>query len=162
MSTDELTFVDPETRLPTCPCCRDVQERSEYAERTDDGRRLFVCPTCGRAFRPTDSLSVFHELYDTLAMHRRGVHADRMVAGLLRYECETRELVGVVEGASQAVFFESERHLIVAVRFDAHGVHDRVEAMLTGDVADVEAWLEFHAADLLWIHPRYEQSVIHD
>lgn len=156
MSTHTPTFAHPAARLPTCPHCDDVQERGDYAERFDQGRLLFVCPTCGWEFRPTDSLSVFHELYDVLAMHRRGDHIDRMVAALLRYEGETRDLLGITTDATCAIFFEAERRAVVAVRFDAHGVSDRVEATLTGRVTDADSWLELHEDDLRWTHPRYE------
>lgn len=158
MSTDELTFEAPETRLPTCPRCQDVQERNDYTDRFVDGRLRFVCPSCGREFRPTDRLSVFHELYDALAMHRRGVHADRMTAALLRYEAETRELVGLSDDASQAIFVESDPWLIVAVRFDAHGVTDRIEAILGEGSIDAEEWVDGHANELLWTHPRFESK----
>jgi uncharacterized C2H2 Zn-finger protein len=86
MPTHAPTFQHPDVRLPRCPRCHDVQERDAYPAQLSDGRLVLACPTCGRQFRPTDSLSVFYELYDVLSMHRRGVHIDRMVSALLRYE----------------------------------------------------------------------------
>jgi hypothetical protein len=132
-----------------------VQERKEYTERFEESYRFFICPSCGRGFRPTDALSVFYELYDLLARHCRGDHVDQMVAGLLRYEGETRDLIGITDDATRAVFLEPERGMVVAVRFDRHGVRDRIEATLMRGVTDAESWIAFHGDDLLWTHPRY-------
>jgi hypothetical protein len=132
-----------------------VQERHEYAERFEEAYRLFICPSCGHEFRPTDALSVFNELYDLLARHCRGDHIDQMVGGLLRYEGETRDLIGITADTARAVFLEPERETVVAVRFDSHGVRDRIEATLMREETDAESWIAFHIDDLLWTHPRY-------
>jgi uncharacterized C2H2 Zn-finger protein len=157
MTPSTPTFAAPETRLPTCPRCRDVQEREHYIRGVEDGGSTLVCPTCGRQFRPTDPFSVFRDVYDVLSMHRRGVHVDRMAAALLRYEQGVRELVGITEEASRALFLNTENRTLVAVRFDSHGVSSSIDDTLARGIDDAGSWVTEGRHELLWVHPRYDR-----
>jgi hypothetical protein len=157
MSTRIPTFSRPESRLPTCPHCGDVHERSEYSQRHVDRELRFVCPTCRRPFRPTDRLSVFFEIYDILAMHRRGVHIDEMAAALLRSDRGGRALVAITKHAERAVLLTADSQSLVATRFDAHGVAASPDRTLTERVCDTESWLRTQQQGLVWTHPRYDE-----
>jgi len=99
-------------------------------------------------------LDVFESLYVVIAQHRNPVHADDMARALLRVDSTTRELVGLTDNASEAIYWSRPADAIVATRFDKHGVTEQSET-LCQPVSDPSDWIAVHEIDLIWMHPRY-------
>lgn len=96
---------------------------------------------------------LFVDLYDELAMHRRGEHPRRLATALVRREQAGPQLVGLTDGYERAVFYASASRTLAAYRFDAHGVRESGET-LWRDLSDPASWVDAHADRLDWLHPR--------
>ncbi|MFC6723517.1 hypothetical protein ACFQE1_03750 [Halobium palmae] len=105
--------------------------------------------TSSEATRQTRRLDRFWELFEEIATHRRGVHADRMALHLLRFETETRELVALLDDAERAVYYNTAR-MLLSVRFDKHGVDEGSEELHARALTDPASWLDLYHQRVCW------------
>jgi hypothetical protein len=106
----------------------------------------------------TDAFEVYRELFRVLAARRRPVHADEMARRLLRHENGVRDLVGVTADGERALVYHRGARVLVAVRFDEHGVSAAVDETLVRDLGAPADWVTARGGDLAWVHPRYCDS----
>lgn len=110
--------------------------------------------------RDTDAVTrpeLYVDLFESLSINRRGVHADEMVQALLRLDSgRERQLVGLID-YERAVYFSPDERTLRGYTFDKHGVSESDVDMLWRPISDVVSWVDAHREELDWIHPRFRR-----
>ncbi|PSP76371.1 hypothetical protein BRC81_12100 [Halobacteriales archaeon QS_1_68_20] len=106
-----------------------------------------------------ESLSddVESELAAVIARNRGDDGARTMARSLLERDSKTGLLVGLLDGAESAVYYDTLTWSVRTVGFDVNGV-DGLGANLVGKRRhrrDAERFVRERAADFEWIHPRF-------
>lgn len=98
---------------------------------------------------------VYYDLYDELAFHKNGEHADRMTEALLRMERDGKSLVGLIDDRQRAVYYSSTGRSLKGYEFDRHGVQEADIDSVWRLLSDAASWVDAHQDELDWIHPHY-------
>lgn len=98
---------------------------------------------------------LYTDLFEAIAVNRAGDHAREMATALLRKERRGDQLVGLVDDYRRAVFYSATGRTLVAYEFDEHGISETDVDTLWRALGDAASWVDAHADDLDWIHPRH-------
>lgn len=108
--------------------------------------------------RDPDAVSrseLYTDLFETLSVHRRGDHADRMAQALLRKDRSEKQLVGLDDDCERAVYYSPDERTLKGYQFDKHGVSGTEFVTRWRLLSDAASWVDAHQDDLDWIHPQF-------
>ncbi len=97
------------------------------------------------------------ELSAVIARNRGDDGATTMARALLERDSQTGLLVGLVDGAEEAVYYDTLTWSVRTVGFDVNGV-DGLGAKLLGKRRHrrgAERFVRERAEDFAWVHPRF-------
>ena len=103
----------------------------------------------------SDRQAAFTDLASTVQVTRGGVHAREMAAAVFRHTTGSTTLVGLIDGCERAVFYDADARALTAVPLDEYGLHRADAERLWNRLSDPATWVDAHANDLEWVHPRY-------
>ena len=103
-----------------------------------------------------DDIRPVSSLIEALGRTSIGSHIEAVARHTLRHTGGGIRLLGIDQAGPRAVCFDPAHCCVYRLPISPIGTHPTKTILDWRSVADPRSWIDAHADDLVWVHPRYD------